>query len=315
MTLNIKYLVRRLLTTILMLLICWQSFAQSPFKDASSADNWIIGGGIALEVLMRLAIKEKDHSTINRDTSTMMAFGFEKRVYRNNSIKAHHFSDKILGGTGIIAASSQFLYKDFKRAGYITLQTLLVNDVLNLAAKNLIKRKRPFVYNTRLDKDKEGCDTYNHLDGNAIKSFYSGHTANVTTFSFLSASLFSHYHPESKLRQPIWLTAGILSSLTGYLRVRAGKHFPTDVLTGYLIGGALGYFIPRWHRIDNFGADDQKYWQEFAIGAGTGVALGMVLAIINPSIKPACEFKTANKGKAKFQASIGPTGFVLGLHF
>ncbi len=307
---------RLIVTTILVLVWNNDCFGQSPFKNASSADNWIIGGGVALEVLFRTIIKEKDLTTITRDTSNIQAFKFEEKVFRNNSSLAHHMSDKILGGTGLMAASSQFLYKDFKRAGYITLQTLLVNDVLNLIAKNVVKRKRPFVHNQRINHTSESCEIYDHLDGNALKSFYSGHTANVTAFSFLSASLFSHYHPESNFRRPIWITAGLLSSLTGYLRVRAGKHFPTDVITGYVIGGALGYFIPKWHRVDNFGASTTDFRQELVLGTGAGIILGAVLTMINPRIKPGCEIDaSARRFQPKMHASVGPTGFAIGLRF
>jgi len=32
------------------------------------------------------------------------------------------------------------------------------------------------------------------------------------------------------------------------LRYASGKHFPTDIITGALVGSAVGYFIPFLHR-------------------------------------------------------------------
>ena len=42
--------------------------------------------------------------------------------------------------------------------------------------------------------------------------------------------------------------AAALPALTGYLRIRAGRHYPSDVLVGYLVGGAVGYLIPTLHK-------------------------------------------------------------------
>jgi membrane-associated phospholipid phosphatase len=40
-----------------------------------------------------------------------------------------------------------------------------------------------------------------------------------------------------------------LSLATGYLRIAADKHWSTDVLTGWIVGAAVGYAVPRYlHR-------------------------------------------------------------------
>ncbi len=39
-----------------------------------------------------------------------------------------------------------------------------------------------------------------------------------------------------------------LPALTGYLRIRAGKHYPSDVLAGYALGALIGYAVPALHR-------------------------------------------------------------------
>jgi membrane-associated phospholipid phosphatase len=40
----------------------------------------------------------------------------------------------------------------------------------------------------------------------------------------------------------------LLAATVGTLRVLSGKHFPTDVLTGAVVGSALGWLIPELHR-------------------------------------------------------------------
>lgn len=37
----------------------------------------------------------------------------------------------------------------------------------------------------------------------------------------------------------------------GYLRVRAGKHFPTDAITGFIAGGLVVVLAPHFHRPKN----------------------------------------------------------------
>jgi hypothetical protein len=38
----------------------------------------------------------------------------------------------------------------------------------------------------------------------------------------------------------VWAGAGALGAATGVLRIRAGQHFPTDVLVGAAVGTAFG---------------------------------------------------------------------------
>ena len=79
-------------------------------------------------------------------------------------------------------------------------------------------------------------------------SFFSGHTSCVASNSFFAARVFSDYYPESKWKPVVWGAAIALPAVTGYLRVKAGKHYPSDVIAGYAVGAAVGYFVPKLHR-------------------------------------------------------------------
>ena len=78
----------------------------------------------------------------------------------------------------------------------------------------------------------------------ARMSFFSGHTSTVAAFSFFGAKVFSDYSDNTTHKALVWTGAVILPAVVGYLRVRAGRHFPTDVIAGYLVGGAIGYLVP-----------------------------------------------------------------------
>lgn len=279
--------------------------AQSPFKGFGSADVLIFEGGLVVEGLYRF-INPAELSEFEKDIQKIPFF--ERNVIENNSFRAHRMSNVVLFSSIGIAVGNQFVYNDLSKTGYIAMETFLVTDVLTLLSKTFFRRTRPFVYNDDIDPAKEGCQTYDLEDPKIRASFFSGHTSSVTAYNFLSASFFSHYHPESNFRTPVWIAAGAISSYVGYLRVRAGKHFPTDVIAGFIAGGAAGFFIPRWHRSDAFNADDAKYWQDLGLGVGSGIVTGVLLSLLDKDPAPRqCERRLASK----WEFNVLPSGFSL----
>lgn len=87
--------------------------------------------------------------------------------------------------------------------------------------KNTVKRVRPYAYQGVREKDD-------------IRSFISGHsslTANMATTLWMS-------NPKNKIF-PILATG--LAIGTAALRVKAGKHFVSDVLSGIIVGFSVAY--------------------------------------------------------------------------
>ena len=82
--------------------------------------------------------------------------------------------------------------------------------------------------------------------------FFSGHTSSSAYFSFFTAKVFADTHPNSKWKPVVWGSAIALPAMTGYLRYKAGKHFPTDVIVGYGVGAAFGILIPELYKNKNF---------------------------------------------------------------
>ncbi|MDG1433698.1 MAG: phosphatase PAP2 family protein [Saprospiraceae bacterium] len=120
-------------------------------------------------------------------------------------------------------------------------ETLFLTVGITAITKKTVLRSRPFVYNSSFDiNDKTGK--------NARYSFFSGHTSVVSASSFFTAKVFADYCPDSKWKSIVWGAAATLPAITGYLRVRAGKHYPTDVIIGYAVGAAIGILVPQIHK-------------------------------------------------------------------
>lgn len=71
----------------------------------------------------------------------------------------------------------------------------------------------------------------------------SGHTA----VAFAMASAIATYYDDNP-----WLTAGLLTTaaLTGWSRINDGKHWPSDVFAGAVIGYYMGRWVGRQWKTD-----------------------------------------------------------------
>jgi len=107
----------------------------------------------------------------------------------------------------------------------------------------VVRRPRPFTYNPEVALEKK-------LKLDAKRSFFSGHASHTAAFTFFMAKVVSDYHPNMKkgLKTLMWSGAILIPATTSYLRVKAGKHFPTDVIAGYAAGAFVGYIIPHLHK-------------------------------------------------------------------
>ncbi len=125
--------------------------------------------------------------------------------------------------------------------GLILLETVMVNEALTGITKALVKRPRPYAYNPKVP---EAVRTSRE---NTF-SFFSGHTSNSATLAFFAAKTLSDYVDRPGVRAVAWTTAALLPAATGFFRYRAGKHFPSDVVVGYVVGATVGILIPHLHK-------------------------------------------------------------------
>ncbi|MEW6443514.1 MAG: phosphatase PAP2 family protein [bacterium] len=108
-----------------------------------------------------------------------------------------------------------------RRLGIRFAVLFLLSAYFNGAAKAIAAQPRPFEYDPRV---RSIFPAGGH-------GFPSGHAQNaVVVWGYLASSF----------RRPwLWAAAGLLIALIPLSRIYLGVHFPTDILGGYLMGGAL----------------------------------------------------------------------------
>lgn len=127
---------------------------------------------------------------------------------------------------------------------FMFLESTLFLSGLTYITKATVGRKRPYVYNTDLSVEERHA-----MGGNdAYFSFFSGHTAAAFTAATFLSKVITDIHGDSIWTRLLWGSSLTIAALTGYARVKAGKHYPSDVIAGAVVGFALGYLVPTLHR-------------------------------------------------------------------
>ncbi len=123
-------------------------------------------------------------------------------------------------------------------------EVLLLTTGINLFVRSLEVWPRPYLYNSRVSEND-----INEIG--ASGSFYSGHaSATFAIATFLSVTYQTKY-PGSKNIKWMWLSSYLIASSVSYCRVRAGKHYPTDIFAGAAVGILIGWLIPELHKKNN----------------------------------------------------------------
>jgi membrane-associated phospholipid phosphatase len=134
--------------------------------------------------------------------------------------------------------------RDFLVDSSVVLESFLVSNVAVITLKHAMNRPRPTQYTHEAPEE-----TFAILEHQL--SFPSGHAAAVGSAMSSTALTWWLRHPESPAR---WVFVGGalgLTSLTAVGRVQAGKHFPSDVFAGAILGSAIGLAVPWMHLRDS----------------------------------------------------------------
>lgn len=230
----------------LLLIQVFQVYAQSSiYSFSTSKELTLISGGVSLNLLG--AIQSKNASVLNVDDIEKLSRSdldiLDRTATYNYSLSSKEISDKVLVGSLFLPAITLIdpgQQRDLQMRGLMLLEAYLLNAGTTLFVKSLVKRTRPLVYNSEVPLSEK-------LKKDARMSFFSGHTSFTATSSFFAASLLTSQGQNRNIAPMVWTSAAILPALQGYLRWKAGKHFPTDIFIGYVIGAGIGILIPKIH--------------------------------------------------------------------
>jgi len=197
--------------------------------------------GLWIEGKKPIGLTEDQIANLNR----MDINRFDRIATYNWRPASQHASDVLM----ILSAATPFLLyldKDMRqnKQGLKLLalgaQSFAITIGLTNMTKRLAKRTRPYVYNSNVPMEER-------MERDARMSFFSGHTSVAAQGTFMFATFYSRTNRGSRLNPYIWAGAAALPLSTAFLRVRGGKHFPTDVIVGYVVGALTGYLIGRIH--------------------------------------------------------------------
>ncbi|MBI1226689.1 MAG: phosphatase PAP2 family protein [Bacteroidetes bacterium] len=226
-------------------------FSQSPYQLKLGREIGLYGAGIGViggAFYFEKQVKPLTALQISGLNANDLS-SFERWVTTRRSVRSHKTSNVLLYSSNFFPVALTFadkkMRKDASTIGVMYTQAAMINLGLTALVKNTVHRTRPYVYQSELSLEEK-------MTTSARLSFWSGHTSQTATMCFLTAKIYADYHPGSRWKPVMWTAAATIPAATGIFRMTAGKHFPTDVLVGYITGAAIGYFVPKLHqRMDN----------------------------------------------------------------
>jgi membrane-associated phospholipid phosphatase len=241
----------------------WKTSIETPFNlkrkidlPVTIAATALIIGGFAIKTL-KPSIDSFDLA--NPDVSKIPSFDLSA-IHQANP--GYQTASDILEYTAVALPFLAFV--DKRVSGHapqiiaMYFETLAIDFAAYNVTTALVNRSRPLTYNTDTHHEEiNGIDSIvpdvplsSKEKGNVLESFFSGHTCNAATATFFGARVFTDLRPHSALVPFVWVAAAGVPAFTAFSRYKAGKHFPSDVVVGYLVGASIGYFVPQLHKYD-----------------------------------------------------------------
>jgi membrane-associated phospholipid phosphatase len=213
-----------------------------------STDGLVIAGALGVAAGLSLVPVSTARALWNREL-----FGdTDAAVHARFSLRAARISDALVGAT--IAAPLGYLtgptIDDADGDRFVLYaEALAINLALFQGVKHLVQRPRPYLYSQLPEVQRyavaQGKDAY--------QSFYSAHAATAFCAATAGAYLAGAGSTSRGARAAAWAGGFAAAAAASNLRVRAGKHFYSDIVIGGIVGIAIGYAVPALH------ADGRSY--------------------------------------------------------
>ncbi|MBC6611874.1 phosphatase PAP2 family protein [Hymenobacter sp. BT507] len=244
-----KYILTLLLTASLATVTLPTATAQqapSPYKTRFAVDAPISVGlgavsGLGLYLSSRKdGLSDAQLSALNRNDIPKFD-RFSAGYYSKSALTAGDFIvyPSLLIAPGLLALNTNVRGRYGQVLG-LYLQTLAAQNAIFTMTIGTTTRYRPFLYGT-----EGGGSRNSHISTN---SFYAGHTANTAVATFFAAKVYHDFNPGSAAEPLVWTAAALVPAAQAYTRIKAGKHFLSDNIVGYVIGAATGIVVPQLHK-------------------------------------------------------------------
>ncbi|MCW3806138.1 phosphatase PAP2 family protein [Marinilabiliaceae bacterium D04] len=159
--------------------------------------------------------------------------------------RAHEISDMFLNVSlflpGIIGLDKK-VRDEWMDILLMYLELQAYNSTLYISTAMSVNRTRPVAYSPE-------AALASRTEKGTRNSFFSGHVSTAACGTFFAAKVYSDLHPEiGNKKYFLYGAAAIPPALVGYYRLRAMKHFPSDILLGFGVGAAAGILLPELHK-------------------------------------------------------------------
>lgn len=200
---------------------------------------------------------------------------FDEGTKQRFSYSAKNLSDLTLVTTITTPIAIQVatgIDRDSGRALLLYGEAMAGSFFLMSLTKYLVQRPRPYVYN-----EDERVKQYTATAGDdSMLSFYSGHASMTFTAAVSGSILFANRSDDLVSRSLVWGGETFMASLTATLRVRAGRHFPSDVIAGAVVGIGVGLAVPLLHADTRGYRPEPAEWASLSGGLVAGTLLGLL---------------------------------------
>ncbi|MEZ4293344.1 MAG: phosphatase PAP2 family protein [Polyangiaceae bacterium] len=226
---------------------------RGPMEVRWAVDVPVTIGSFAIGAVPYLFAKELGGAHCGLACDKGSVNGLDRSVIGNRSEEAADVSDGLLLASVLyplvfdlvdVTATTERTcddYAGFGRDAFVLGEVLSINLALNTVVKLAVGRPRPYVYDPEVPEEER-------LSADGGLSFYSGHSSTAFSMATAYSYLFMLRHPKSPMVAPVWALAEGAAAVTAGLRVVAGQHFWTDVITGGVVGVGIGALVPFLHR-------------------------------------------------------------------
>lgn len=217
--------------------------AQARHQLSWGRDGAIVGAGLAFQGIALLqARKPMPVWTGPLDPASVP--GIDRAALGRWEPRAHRSSNLLFGAAVGLSLATGILAQHGEQPlvpVVIILESGLLSSAITNVVKEAVRRPRPYLYDPAIPVGL-------HKGRDDRHSFWSGHTSVTAALTFSTAHLVQHSDASPGVRTATWVSAATVPAVMGWLRVRSGRHFPTDVLTGYVFGALVGWAVPYLHR-------------------------------------------------------------------